>query len=78
MVSELEKAKFHRDNPGYRSAAVIYRTCRKCGHSFKTDWAHQTANTCCRCVDVAKLRAEVAADKLKMEQVELIRMALRG
>jgi hypothetical protein len=78
MVSELEKAKYLRDNPGYRASVAIYRSCRLCRKSFKTDWAHQDANTCCRCVDVAKLRAEVAADKLKMEQVEIMRMALRG
>jgi hypothetical protein len=77
-MSNLEKARFLRDNPGYRAAVAIYRTCQFCHKGFKTDWAHRDANCCCRCADVAKLKQEVAADKAKMEQVELLKLALRG
>jgi hypothetical protein len=77
-ISELEKAKFRRDNPGYRAAVAIFKTCNFCGKTHKVDWGHRDANCCTRCADVAKLKAECVADKLKMDQIELIRMAMRG
>jgi hypothetical protein len=56
----------------------IMRTCDFCKKTFLTDYRVPYANCCLNCDAVFKLKAEVDADKKKMEQIELIRMALQG